>query len=74
MKRRVSDTQNKELVTHNTLECSTVQSEAMSEASVINASINNEEQEEKGVQPEQGDEEGLVNESKDEEKPSRFLW
>ena len=48
----------------------------MSEASIINAnaSINNEEQEEKGVQPEQGDEEGLVNESKDEEKPSRFLW
>eukprot|EP00978_Attheya_sp_CCMP212_P049436 scaffold663995_cov63-Attheya_sp.AAC.1 len=42
----------------------------MSEASDINASINNAEQEEKAVQPEQGDKEGLVNESEDEEKPS----
>jgi len=64
--------QNKEVVTHSTLDCSTKQSERMSEAFVINASINNEEQEEKAVQPEQGDKEGLVNESKDEVKPSTF--
>jgi hypothetical protein len=44
--------------------------EEMSEASDINASINKEEQEEKTVQPEQGDKVGLVNESEDEEKPS----
>uniref|UniRef100_A0A6T7GXE2 BZIP domain-containing protein n=1 Tax=Attheya septentrionalis TaxID=420275 RepID=A0A6T7GXE2_9STRA len=44
----------------------------MSEAFVINASINNEEQEEKAVQTEQGDKDkgGLVNESEDEQKPS----
>jgi len=42
----------------------------MSEAFVINASINNEEQEEKAVQPEQGDKESLVNASEDEQKPS----
>eukprot|EP00978_Attheya_sp_CCMP212_P022055 scaffold65213_cov40-Attheya_sp.AAC.1 len=44
----------------------------MSEAFVINASINNEEQEEKAVQSEEGDKEGLVNESEEEEKPSTY--
>eukprot|EP00978_Attheya_sp_CCMP212_P021074 scaffold61175_cov38-Attheya_sp.AAC.1 len=44
----------------------------MSDTSDINAFINNEEQEEKAVQPEQGDKDkgGLVNESEHEEKPS----